>query len=309
MIEEVKKVKFYNGVEMPIVGFGTAFLPKDRMDSIINCAVEAGYRRFDTASKYDNEKELGSIFKNLAIPREELFISTKLNRKNLYFNSYRSGRGRFLNIRNFRSIATEIETSFKNLQVDYIDLMTIHWPWSNSVQLWEGLEKFYHAGRIKAIGVCSFLPPHINYLLERVEVTPMLNQFEISPLNTQKELIDFCNEKEIQVEAMSTFSHFRSNEPRLEILQNPRLEEMAAIYNKTVAQIVNRWLIQQGISIVPKSKSEIHIKENIDLFDFELSKEDMAVIDSMDQGEFLNHRPVYEWRWMPKKYRDFHWFK
>ena len=304
-----KSVTLNNGVEMPIVGFGTAFLPKERLDSIINCAIESGYRRFDTASKYNNEKELGAIFKKSGIPREELFISTKLNRRNLYFNDYRAGRTRFLNIRNFRSIDSEIEASFRNLQVDYIDLMLIHWPWNNSVQLWRALEKFYKQGRIRAIGVCSFLPPHLEYLMDNVEIMPMLNQFEISPLNSQKQLLDFCFSNNIQPEAMSTFSHFRSNQPRLEILQNPTLVRIAESYNKTVAQVVNRWLVQQGISIVPKSKSDIHIKENIDLFDFELSEENMSVIDAMDQGNFLNYNPTSEWRWLPKRYRDFHWFK
>lgn len=187
--------------------------------------------------------------------------------------------------------------------------MLIHWPWNNCVKLWKSLEEFYHQGRIRALGICSFLPPHINYLMDRVEVKPMLNQFEISPLNTQKELIEFCLSNDIRPEAMSTFSHFKSNKPRLEIFQNPLLINIAEKYGKTVAQIVNRWLIQQGISIVPKSKSDVHIKENIDLFDFELSKEDMLEINSMDKGKFLNYNPTTEWHYLPKCYQDFHWFK
>lgn len=303
-------VTLNNGVEMPLVGLGTAFLPKDRLAEIVSCAIHAGYRRFDTASMYDNEKELGIVFKSLGVSREELFISTKLHCKNLYFNNYRSGpRARFLNIRNFRSISSEIEKSFKNLQVDYIDLMMIHWPWSNCVELWRSLEKFYLEGKIRALGVCSFLPPHLNYLIERVDVKPTLNQIEISPLNTQKELIEICRVNGIQTEAMSTFSHFRSNEPRLEILQSPLLTNISGRYGKTVAQIVNRWLVQQEISIVPKSKSAVHIKDNINIFDFSISEEDMKNIDSMDQGKFLNYNPTSEGYWLPKKYRDCHWFK
>lgn len=304
----MKTIILNNGVEMPVAGFGTYDLPKDRITEIIDSAYKAGYRKFDTAPKYKNEAELGMAFKELGIKREELFIQTKLNAEHLYFNRYRWRLGRFLNIRSFRSIDAEIESSFRRLGVDYIDMFLVHYPWHIFVKMYRHLEKYLKAGKIRAIGVCSFLPPHIQYLIDQGATVPALSQIEFSPLNRQTAHIDFCQRFDIRPEAISTFSHFRSSVPRMEILKNPVLMDIAATHGKTVNQIVNRWIIDQGINILSKSKNPNHIQENIDVFDIELSDKEREMINGLNQGKFLNYNPRHAYRGMPRSYRDPEWF-
>ncbi len=176
-------------------------------------------------------------------------------------------------------------------------------------QMYEVLTDFYHQGRIRAIGVSSFLPPMIESLQDVSDVIPAVNQFEISPLNTQKKLIQYCRDKNICVEAMSTFSHFRSNLQRREITENEAIRPLADKYGKSIVQIVLRWMIQQGISVIPKTWIESHLKENIELFDFELTQEDMAIIDSLDEGRFLNYNPYGLLKNVPKKYSNWEGFE
>jgi diketogulonate reductase-like aldo/keto reductase len=210
-----------------------------------------------------------------------------------------------MNIRNFKSIRAAIMESFDNLGTDYIDLFLVHWPWPMYCKMYKELTKLYHEGRIRAIGVSSFTPAHIESLKEVSDVVPAVNQFEISPLNTQKATIKYCQQHGIAVEAMSTFSHFRSSEPRMEILNHPMLKQIAASHNKTVPQIVLRWLLQQDILLIPKTSDFTHLKENIDILDFELSSNEMAMIDSLDQGVYLNYNPnlPHITRSIPQKYR------
>lgn len=170
-------------------------------------------------------------------------------------------------------------------------------------KMYEVLTDFYHQGRIRAIGVSSFLPPMIESLKDVSDVVPAVNQFEISPLNTQKQLIKYCQERGIAVEAMSTFSHFRSNTPRKEITENPVIKEIADAKGKSVVQVVLRWLLQQDIILIPKTWDVNHLKENINIFDFELNEDEMAVIDGLDQGKFLNYNPYGLLKNVPKKYK------
>lgn len=305
----MKTIILNNGVEMPVVGFGTYDLPKDRITEIIDFAYKAGYRKFDTASYYNNEIELGKAFKELGIKREELFIQTKLSAKHLYLNQYYWGNyKRFLNIRSFRSIDAEIETSFRRLGVDYIDMFLVHYPWHIFLKMYRHLEKYLKAGKIRAIGVCSFLPPHIQYLIDQGATVPALSQIEFSPLNRQTMIIEYCHQMNVRPEAMSTFSHFRNSAPRMEIMKNPVLLRIAEAHGKSVPQIVNRWIIDQGISILPKSKNPNHIQENIDIFDIELSDKEREMINGLNQGKFLNYNPRHAYRGMPRSYRDPEWF-
>jgi len=297
-----------NGIDFPIVGLGTFDLPKDRISEIIGNAYKLGYRRFDTAAKYNNEIEIGKALKENNIKREDVFIQTKIDCQSLYFEPYRYGRGSIFNIRRPKTISSFIEDSFKRLNTDYVDMFLIHWPAPKFLKIYKALEAFYKEGKIRAIGVCSFLPPHIDYILDNCEIIPSLNQFEISPLNTQKRLIEYCKAKGIQPEAMSTFSHFRSSQPRMEILQNPTIMRIAEAHKKTVAQIVNRWLVQQGVAIVPKSKNPLHLNENISIFDFELTEDEMTSIDSLDKGKFLNYDPTLSYWGLPAKYMNKQWF-
>ena len=308
---DVNKITLNNGVQMPQVGLGTFLIPKENISSTIGEAYRLGYRYFDTAWRYYNEKEIASALKENGIKREDIFITTKVNIDALYFWGYKPGkRGYFHNLRNFKSIKDAVEESFEHLGTDYIDLFLVHYPWRNYLKMYKVLEELYKEGRIRAIGVCSCLPPHLEALKEVSDIVPAVNQFEISPLNTQKELIKYCQERGIQVEAMSTFSHFRSNEPRIEITESPIIKPIAQKYGKSIPQIVLRWLVQQGITVIPKTWNFDHLKENISLFDFELTEEEMNIIDSMDKGKFLNYNPYLPTakKGLPKKYLEWSGF-
>lgn len=294
-----------NGVEMPQIGLGTFLIPKEKLSRTIAKAYELGYRQFDSAWRYHNEKEIAQALKENGIKREDVFITTKVNRDALYVKPYRPGKGKILNIRNFKSVKKVILESFENLGTDYIDLFLVHWPYpmNLSMRMYEELTKLYHEGRIRAIGVCSSLPPIFEAYKTISDVVPAVNQFEISPLNTQKQLIKYCQDKGVVVQAMSTFSHFRSNEPRKEILESQVIRPIAEKKGKSVAQVVLRWLVQQQVAIIPKTWDPVFLKENISIKDFSLTAEEMETIDTLDEGKFLNYDP---YRWLgtiPKEYR------
>ena len=297
-----------NGVQIPKVGLGTFLIPKDRIDETIGAAYDLGYRLFDTAWRYRNEGLIAKALKRHNIKREDVFITTKVNADALYYFGYWYGKHSVFNVRSFKTVSRAIEESFEHLGTDYIDLFLVHWPWPIYRKMYEVLTKFYKAGRIRAIGVCSCLPPHLEALKEVSDVVPAVNQFEISPLNTQKQLIQYCQERGISVEAMSTFSHFRSNEPRMEIIENETIQRIADVHGKTVPQVVLRWLIQQNIIVIPKTWDKDHLKDNISLFDFELTSDEMKIVDSLDKGKFLNYNPYTAFRGLPRKYKNWSGF-
>lgn len=310
-------VTLNNGVKMPIIGLGTFSIPESRFEETIANAYELGYRKFDTAWKYKNEKTIAKSIKSIGIKREDIFLTTKINIDALYYGGYKIGRKSLLNIRNLKSIEDVIKISFDNLDTDYIDLFLIHWPWPIPIaqKIYKVLTELYLQCRIRAIGVCSSLPPHLQAFDDVSNVKPTINQFEISPFNNQKKLISYCQDKGIQVEAMSTFSHFRDTTVRKEIFENRELNILARKYDKTVAQIILKWLIQQNISIIPKSTSYEHLKENIDLFNFEISEEDIIIINALDRGKFLNYNPYVTLNYpytlygnVPQKYRKWEGF-
>ena len=305
----MRYIKLNNGVEMPQLGLGTFLIPEDKLTETIGRAYDLGYRQFDTAWRYFNERSIANALKENGIKRESVFITTKVNADGLYKSDYKYGLHRFFNKRNGKTIRQIIQESFDNLQTDYIDLFLIHWPWPMSPEMWEELSVLYKAGRIRAIGVSNFLPPHIEALREVSDIVPAVNQFEISPLNTNKDLIEYCQIRGIAVEAMSTFSHYRSNEPRMEIIQNPLLQQIATKHNKSVVQIVLRWMLQQDIVMIPKTWDPNYLLENISIFDFELTEEEMGMVDSLDQGMFLNYNPLSAQEGLPRKYRKWEGFK
>lgn len=284
----MKRIKLNNGVEIPQQGFGTYLIPKDKLSETIGKAYEMGYRQFDTAWRYGNEKEIAKALKENGIRREDVFITSKFNitgsYKSLYFHNK-------LYSFKFRSIKSVFEQSLEDLDTDYIDLYLMHFPYPMYKTIWEVMSSFYVEGRFKAIGVCSFLPPHIEAIKSFSDIVPAVNQFEISPLNSQKALIQYCQNNGITVEAMSTFSHYRNVEPRKEILENELLLSLAKKYGKSVVQVVLRWIYQQNIILIPKTWDYAHMLENISITDFELSDEDMKRIDSLNQGKFLNYNP------------------
>ena len=299
---KINEVILNNGVKMPQIGLG---IPKENLSRTIAQAYEMGYRQFDTAWRYHNEQEIAKALKENGINRQDVFITTKINRDAFFVNNYKVGKKRILNIPNFRPISSVIQESFDNLGTDYIDLFLVHWPYPMKLaqKMYAEMTKYYKEGRIRAIGVCSSLPPHIQAFEDVSDVVPAVNQFEISPLNTQKKLIEFCQNKGIVVEAMSTFSHFRSITPRTEILENETIDIVAKKYGKTIAQVILRWLLQQNIVIIPKTWNPRHLEENITLYDFELNDDDMKIIDSLDKGKFLNYNPYLTWNLMQSKYR------
>lgn len=299
----MNSIKLNNGIEMPQIGLGTFLIPQEEISHTLGRAYELGYRQFDTAWRYRNEGAIAQALKDNGIKREDVFITTKVNADALYYFGYKYGKHSIFNVRNFKSIRRAVEESFEHLGTDYIDLFLVHWPWPMFLKMYEVLTELYKAGRIRAIGVCSFLPPHLEALKTVSDVVPAVNQFEISPLNTQKQLIQYCQERGIAVEAMSTFSHFRSNTPRIEITENPVIKKIAIAKGKSVVQVVLRWLYQQKIIIIPKTWIDEHLKENINILDFELTPEEMATIDSLDQGNFLNYNPYSILHTLPKKYR------
>ncbi len=284
----MNKIVLNNGVEIPQQGFGTYLIPKEKLSETIGKAYELGYRQFDTAWRYGNEKEIAQALKDNGIKREDVFITSKFNITGSY-KSY-NFHNKLYSIK-FRSIESVIEQSFRDLDTDYIDLYLMHFPYPMYKKIWDVMSKFYNDGRIRAIGVCSFLPPHLEALKEYSDIVPAVNQFEISPLNTQKNLIKYCQDRGIAVEAMSTFSHYRNVEPRKEILENELLLSIAKKCNKSVVQVVLRWMLQQNIILIPKTWYFPHMFDNINILDFELSEEDMKAIDSLDEGVFKNYNP------------------
>lgn len=309
-------LKLNNGVEMPQEGLGTYLIPEQELEKTIAKAIDLGYRKFDTALRYQNEAGIVKALKKHGVNRQDVFITTKISIDAFYRGGYHWKKR--INLRNFKTVKQVIQESFDNLDTDYIDLFLIHSsvPIPFAQKMYKGLTKFYKEGKIRAIGVCTCLPPHFSAFEEVSDVIPAVHQFEISPLNTQKSLIKWCQDKGMVVEAMSTFSHCRSNEPRLEIIENPILLRIAQLHQKSVVQVVLRWLLQQGISIIPKTWNEKYLAENINIFDFELSSDEMAIIDSLDRGRFLNYnpyntfkKPYSSWGRLPKKYQDWKGFE
>lgn len=301
---------------MPQIGLGTYLIPNQELERTIITAYDLGYRKFDTALRYHNEAEIAKALKKHGINRNDVFITTKVSIDAFYRGGYRWDKK--INVWNLKTVKRVAQEAFDNLDTDYIDLFLIHWtmpiPWAQ--RMYKELVRLNKEGRIRAVGVCTSLPPHFDALADVSDVVPAVNQFEISPLNTQKQLIKWCQDKGIAVEAMSTFSHYRSNKPRIEIFENPILKRIAKLHDKSVAQVVLRWLLQQGISIIPKTWDEKYLAENIDLFDFELSTDEMAIIDRLDQGRFLNYDPYISFNKpfssmgrVPKKYMNWKGFE
>lgn len=253
-----------NSYKIPGIGFGTMELSD--IESIIEDALKAGYRHIDTAAIYKNEVEIGNVLRNTDIPRNELFITSKL---------WNTERG-------YKRAINAFESTLKNLQTDYLDLYLIHWPASKSQfsnwdeinrETWRALIDLYKIGKIRAIGVSNFLPHHLKSLLSS-EIAPMVNQIEYHPGTTQDETVRFCRENNILIEAWSPLGTGK-------VLKDKRLEEISVKYNKSVAQITLRWCIQNNVLPLPKSSSLKRMAENLDVFDFVITKEDMNEIDLM----------------------------
>ena len=254
-------VKLLNGIEMPIFGLGTWTLKGQECVQAVHWAIEMGYRLIDTAALYGNEREIGKAIQDSKIPREELFITSKV---------WNSDQG-------YENTLKAFEKSLNRLNLSYLDLYLIHWPVSGlRNDTWRALEKIYENNRVKAIGVSNFTIRHIDELLSKTSVIPMVNQIEFSPFLYQKELLEYCNSKNILLEAYSPLTRGRK-------FNNLTLRSISLKYNKSVPQVLIRWGLQHKIIEIPKSSNRQHIKENADVFDFELNTNDMNQLDGLNE--------------------------
>lgn len=255
-----------NGIKIPSIGFGT-YKSGDNNETaeIVKYALECGYRQIDTASFYGNEVGIGNAIKESKVKREDIFLVTKLwNDDHGYDNTIEA-----------------FNKSLNNLQVDYIDLYLIHWPNKLNAETWRAFEHLYETGKVKAIGVCNFKVEHLEELKKTAKIMPMVNQVEIHPFSTKNNIINYCKDNNIKVVAWSPISRGR-------VLSNDLMIDLSQKYKKSIVQIVLRWHMQKGVIPIPKSSNENRIKENMDIFDFEISSEDMKAIDSLDEGDDMS---------------------
>jgi diketogulonate reductase-like aldo/keto reductase len=258
-----------NKVKIPWLGYGTYKAHGDELIEGVKYALSIGYRLIDTAEMYENEEEIGKAIRQSKIPRDEIFITSKV---------WNTNQG-------FESTLNSFENSLKRLGTDYLDLYLIHWPVSGRyIETWKALEKLYKEGRVRAIGVSNFLIHHLQDIINNCEITPMVNQVEFHPYLLQRDLLDFCQRNKIQLEAWSPLMRGRVQN----ILQ---IVDIANKYKKTPAQIVLRWDLQHGVVTIPKSVHKERIKENADIFDFELTEEEMKIIDNLDQSKRFGANP------------------
>lgn len=260
-----------NGIKMPMEGFGVFQITDPaQCEQVVLDAIESGYRLIDTAAAYMNEESVGRAIKKSGVPREELFITTKL----------------WVQDASYEGAKAAIQTSLDKLGLDYLDLYLIHQPMGDYYGAYRAMEEEYKAGRLKAIGVCNFYPERLVDLCLNVEVKPAVNQVELHPFFQQENALKVMKEYGVQPEAWGPFA-----EGKYGIFTNEKLTTIANKYGKSVAQVVLRWNVQRGVVVIPKTVNKNRMEQNIDIWDFELSKEDMDIISTMDIGhsEIVDH--------------------
>lgn len=265
----MKTVRLNNGVMMPAIGFGVFQIEPKDTERAVSDALEVGYRMIDTASSYFNEAEVGAAIRNSGIKREELFITTKL-----WVQDYE-----------YDDALRAFDRSMKLLGLDYLDLYLLHKPYGNYYAAWRAVERLYKDGRIRAIGVTSFSSERLQDLFLHNEVKPMVNQLETHPFFQQKEANDFLKREGIQHEAWAPFA-----EGQKDIFNNPVIKAIADRHNKTAGNVILRWLNQRGVVVIPKSVRKERMVENLDIFDFTLTDEEMRAMASLDEGR----SPIYD---------------
>ncbi|CDD94958.1 oxidoreductase aldo/keto reductase family protein [Bacteroides intestinalis CAG:315] len=275
----MQKVKLNNGIEMPILGFGVYQIEDQVLcEQCVYDAIEAGYRSIDTAAAYGNEEAVGRAIKRSGVPREDLFITTKL----------------WISDAGYDKAKKAFEASMKRLQLDYLDLYLIHQPFNDYYGAWRAMEELYKEGSIRSIGVSNFMPDRLVDLILHNEITPAVNQVETNPFYQQIEAEAFMQDKGVQIESWAPFAEGKNN-----MFQNETLAAIAGKYGKSIAQVILRWLIQRNIVVIPKSIRKERIIENFNVFDFELTKEDMEKIAALDTHTscFFSHRDpkMVEW--------------
>ncbi|MEH2166756.1 MAG: aldo/keto reductase [Nostoc sp.] len=263
----MQKVVLNNGVEMPILGFGVYQVTDlEECERSVYEAIRAGYRLIDTAAAYENEEAVGKAIEKSGVAREEIFVTTKL----------------WIQDAGYESTKKAFERSLKRLQLDYLDLYLIHQPYGDVYGSWRAMEELYREGRIRAIGVSNFQPDRLMDLMVHNKVVPAVNQIETHPFHQQIETQKFLQENKVQIESWGPFAEGKNN-----IFENELLLAIAQKCKKTVAQVILRWLTQRGVVVIPKSVRKERIIENFDIFDFELSDEDMDAIVTLDMKQSL----------------------
>ncbi len=279
----MQKVTLNNGVEMPILGFGV-FQVKDLEEcerSVLD-AINTGYRLIDTAASYENEEAVGKAIKRSGTSREDLFITTKV----------------WIQSTGYEGTKKAFENSLKRLQLDYLDLYLIHQPFGDVYGEWRAMQELYKQGRVRAIGVCNFHPDRLIDLIIHNDIVPAINQIETHPFHQQNETQKFLLENNVQIESWGPFAEGKNN-----IFHNERLASIGKKYNKTIAQVIIRWLTQRGVIAIPKSVHKERMEENFNSLDFELSAENMEAIKKLDTKEslFFDHRDPAMVKWLGER--------
>lgn len=274
-------VTLSNGIKMPILGYGVYQVTKDECERCVLDALKAGYRSLDTAQSYFNEEEVGSAIQKSGVPREDIFLTTKV-----WVEHY-----------GYDECKKSVEQSMKKLKTDYIDLMLLHQPFSDYYGAWRALEDLYEEGVLRAIGVSNFYPDRLVDIASFNRIAPMVNQVETHPHNQQTEAKKWMDKYEIQHEAWAPFGEGRNG-----LFEEPILTEIGAKYNKTAAQVILRWHIQRNTVVIPKSTHYDRMVQNIDVFNFSLTDEDMQKIATLDkeQSSFFSHYDPNMVEWFVK---------
>jgi 2,5-diketo-D-gluconate reductase A len=276
----MKNITLNNGVEMPILGFGVYQIPDaDECERSVLTALEAGYRSIDTAAAYGNEEAVGKAISKSGIDRKELFITTKLWISNAGYEKAKQG----------------FEESLNKLGLDYLDLYLIHQPYGDVHGSWHAMEELYENGKIRAIGISNFQPDRVMDMIVFNKVVPAVNQIETHPFHQQVETQQFLKENNVQQESWGPFAEGKNN-----LFNNELLAAIGKKYNKSIAQVVLRWMIQRDIVVIPKSVTKDRIVQNFEVFDFELATSDMEQIKTLDekQSAFFDHRDPAIVKWL-----------
>ena len=269
----MEEVTLNNGRKIPKIGLGMWDTYDEEAAQAVATALQIGYRRIDTAMFYKNEPEVGRGIRMSGVPREEIFVSTKI-----WFTDMEKD-----------NVRATFEKSLENLQLDYIDMYMLHWPMGDVAGSWEVLEDLYEEGKVKSIGVCNFQKHHMEALLKSARIKPMINQIESHPTFSQDALVQYCFEKGIQPEVWSPLG-------RGDDLNHPVIQKIAEKYDKTTAQIILRWHLQRGVTMIPKSVKKHRMLENTDVFDFALTEEEMKQILAQETGVPRGgYRDEYTW--------------
>lgn len=275
-----------NGINMPVLGFGVFQVTNlEECERTVIDAIESGYRLLDTAASYGNEEAVGKAIKNAGVAREELFVTTKL----------------WVQDAGYEPTKKAFDRSLQRLQLDYLDLYLIHQPYGDVFGSWRAMEELYTAGKIKAIGVSNFQPDRLIDLIIHNKIVPAVNQVETHPFYQQIETQKFLQENNVQIQSWGPFAEGKNN-----LFTNELLLSIGKKYNKSVAQVVLRWLVQRGIVAIPKSVRKERMEENINIFDFEMAPEDMDLIKTLDTktSSFFDHRDPVMVKWIGERKID-----